>query len=162
VIDEVTQKLVEVQQQLAPYIITLSGEERKSLMKTSDKTISFVTKSNDYSKSNPEFIPNFMEVDQFNANFDNYTALQPLMKFAEQICSSINDTTLMNGSEALSASLQYYNFVKQADKNSIKNAKEIYADLSVRFTGRKTKKQDSLKVKDDGSQKDDTAALKVA
>ena len=162
VMDQVSQKLSEVQQLLAPYVVSLSDEERKTLAKTSDKTISFVTKSNDYSKSNPEFVPNFMEVDQFNVSLGNYIALQPVMKFADQICSSLNDTALMSGSEAFTSSLQYYNFVKQADRNSVKNAKEIYADLSVRFTGRKTKKPDSVKVKDDGSQNGDAATLKAA
>lgn len=161
VIDEATQKLIELQQLLSPYVVTLSAEERKSLAKTSDKTISFVTKSNDYSKSNPEFVPNFTDVDQFDVHLNNYTELMPVMKLANQVCSSLNDTTLMNGSNALNASLQYYNFVKQADRNNVKNAKEIYADLSVRFTG-KRKKQDGAKLKDDGTQKGDTTALKAA
>jgi len=162
VIDEVAQKISEVQQLLTPYVITLSDEERRSLIKTSDKTISFVTKSNEYSKSNPEFIPNFMEVDQFNSNLDNYTSLLPVMKLANQLCGNLNDTTLMNGSDAFSASLQYYNFVKQADKNNVTNAKEIYADLSVRFTGRKTKKKEAAKLKDDGTHKSETTELKAA
>lgn len=155
-------KLLEVQQLLAAYVVTLNDEARKTVIKTSDKTISFVTKANDYSKSNPEFVPNFMEVDQFNVNLANYTSVQPLMKVANQVCGSLSDTSLINGSEALTASLQYYNFVKQADRNSVKNAKEIYSDLSVRFTARKTKKPDTVQMKDDGSQKGDAAGLKVA
>ncbi len=38
-----------------------------------------------------------------------------------------------SGSEAYTAALQYYNFVKQADKNNVPAAKPVYEDLAQRF-----------------------------
>ena len=46
---------------LNPYLQGLSEEERVSYSKMKDKSRAFVEKADAYSKSNPEFLPQFMD-----------------------------------------------------------------------------------------------------
>lgn len=55
------EKLKELRELLAPYLVTLTLEDRKSLPKMSDKTLAFVSKTAEYVKSNPKLIPPMME-----------------------------------------------------------------------------------------------------
>ncbi len=124
---------------LAPYIVPLTTEEREQIPKTSDKTIAFVTKTFDYTGTNPEFVPNFMNTAEFKTDVDNYNTLKPLLTQANQLVNNIQDTAMISGSEAFISALQYYNFVKQGEKNNVQNAKAIYEDLAVRFPGTRKK-----------------------
>lgn len=133
VITEVTTKLNEIITAINPYITPLSEEERKRLPKMSDKTVAFVTKAKDYLVTNPQFAPNFMEQDVLNNELANVNALNPLLQLAMQIANNLSDTIMSSGSDAYTTALQYYNFVKQADKNNVPGAKPVYDDLAQRF-----------------------------
>lgn len=120
---------------LLPYLHALTPDERRTLPNMSAKTISFVNKAEGYSTSNPEFAPAFMQVAEFSKDMLLVGQLKPVLDIREHLCSNLDDTSMLDGSEAYMEALMYYNSVKMAAKTGQPNARPIYDDLSVRFPG---------------------------
>jgi hypothetical protein len=139
-IKQVMEYLSKIQEVLKPYLIALSPDERQRMLKMGDKTVSFVDKTLDYVKSNPEFVPTYMNVLEFEKDATAVKNLMSMLNPVVQIEQGINDTEMLAGSEAYTAALIYYNSVKQAAKNNIPNAAAIYDDLSKRFDGQGKRK----------------------
>lgn len=140
---KVTDALKIVEDTLKPYLIALTPTERKKNLKMGDKTIPFVEKVAEYAKSNPEFVPVFMNVQNLEIDLKAVDDLTKILRPAEQITMGINDTKLASGGEAYSNALMYYNSVKQAAKNNIPSAKTIFEDLKKRFEKIRAKKADT-------------------
>ena len=136
VLQSILKLIADLQTALAPYVITLTPTDRKTLLKMSDKSVAFVTKTLDYTKSNPEFNPSFLSVPDMQIDADAVNQLQPLLNKVQQIADNLDDSVMLSGSEAYVAALLYYNNVKQAMKGNVPNAKTIYDDLSQRYSGR--------------------------
>jgi len=118
---------------LKPYLIALSKEERKKLPKMGDRTIPFVEKVIEYATAQPEFVPPYMDIPELKNDFNAVTTLNQVYRPLNQIDSNLNDTLLLSGSEAYKAALQFYNYVKQAAKNNVPDAKVIFEELKKRF-----------------------------
>lgn len=134
-LSQVMEALQKVDNILKPYIIALTVAERKAYPKMSDKTYPFVEKVLDYSKTNSEFVPNFLNVPEMAIDFQAVMDLQSVFRVLEQIYQNVSDTMLLAGSEAYLAALTYYNTVKQGAKMNVPNAKAIHEDLRKRFEG---------------------------
>ena len=134
VIDRVTEKLQECQTALAPYLQAITADERMSLFKMGNKTVATVQKIKSYMQTNPEFIPGYMNSDEFLKDEKLVTQLQPVMNLAKQLTDNTEDTMMLAGSEAIMGALLYYGQVEEAKKKGINSARPIYDDLSARFT----------------------------
>jgi hypothetical protein len=139
VLTDLITKLNAIHLAIAPYIVPLTVEERKTMLKMNDKTEAFVRKVGDYTVHNPEFVPSYMNADDFKMNFDNVFGIDPVLSLVSQLFNNLSDTAMTNGSGALGNALIYYNNVKQADKLGVTNARAIYQDLQQRFPGRPKK-----------------------
>ncbi|RED92434.1 hypothetical protein [Marinoscillum furvescens] len=135
-IEKVKAALSEIQSTLAPFIVALSAEQRKSLPKMSDGTEPFVEKVLDYAEDSPEFVPPYLNTDELKKDFALTQQLMPVLRTVEQLASNLSDTTMLAGSEAYVTALSYYNSVKMASKMNIPGAKTIHEDLKRRFAKR--------------------------
>jgi hypothetical protein len=133
--------LGEVQTILKPYLIALTPEDRKELPKMSDKTTPFVEKALEYAKSNPEFAPAYLNINELSIDVKAVSDLTSVARPVEMLNDNLNDTILLSGSEAYTAALTFYNSIKQAAKMNVPNAKPIYEDLKKRFEGQGRKKE---------------------
>ena len=133
VMSDVMTKLNEVSTALLPYLIALSPEERRDLPKMSDKTIPFVEKTLDYTESDPQFAPPYMNKEELANDMKVHGQLTELFRFVQQLDSNLDDTTMEAGAESYVNALSYYNSVKQAAKINVPGAKTIYDDLRKRF-----------------------------
>ncbi|MCS5489300.1 hypothetical protein [Algoriphagus limi] len=127
--------LEQVQQILAPYVIALTPDQRKTIPKMSDGTEPFVGKVIEYAESYPQFLPPFVDKGEFDKDWEAISGLLPLLRLCTQIQDTLSDTTMLAGSEAYISALSYYNSVKQAAKVNVPDAKAIYEDLRKRFNG---------------------------
>ena len=122
-----------IRKTLERYLISLTPEQRKRLAKMSDGTEPFVSKVLDFSESDTEFNPPFMDVAELRKDLEVYTQLYPLYIASKQLANELSDTSMLAGSEAYVASLSYYNSVKMGAKMNVNGAKAIYDTLSKRF-----------------------------
>jgi hypothetical protein len=125
---------------LQPILIALEAGDKKNLAKIGEKSISFVDKVTQYAKTNPEFLPPFINADELKKDFEAFTVLNNFLRPLNQITKNLDDTATLCGSEAILAALGYYNSVGQAKKMGVPNAATIYEDLSQRFEAQKAKK----------------------
>lgn len=143
VIIEVTKKLTECREALAPYIFGLTEKERQDLFKMGDKTVATVQKVQSYVTTNPEFIPSYMQINEFSKDVKVTSQLTPLHNLAFQLASDMDDTRMLAGSEALAEALLYYGSVREAASKGVPQAKPIYDDLIERFIKRRKKKDEN-------------------
>ena len=125
--------LQQVQGLLAPYVVALTPEQRKTIPKMSDGTEPFVDKVMDYAVNNAEFLPPFVNQGELQKDWNATSSLLPLLRMVDQIHDTMSDTAMLAGSEAYKGALSYYNSVKQAAKMNAPDAKAIYEDLRKRF-----------------------------
>jgi hypothetical protein len=125
--------LQQVQGLLAPYVVALTPEQRKTIPKMSDGTEPFVDKVMDYAVNNSEFLPAFVSLGELQKDWNATSGLMPLLRMVDQIQDTMSDTAMLAGSEAYKGALSYYNSVKQAAKMNAPDAKAIYEDLRKRF-----------------------------
>ena len=136
VIDAVKAKLQQCKTELAPYLQSLTAEERMELFKMGNKTVATVQKTKSYVVTNPEFVPSYMDTAEFLKDESVVSQLNPIANLASQLTSDVSDTVMLSGSEALQSAMLYYGQVKEAHKKGVTTAKPIYEDLSERFAKR--------------------------
>lgn len=136
IINEVTEKLTICRTLLEPYLFGLTAEERQELFKMGNKTVATVQKVQSYVVTNPEFVPGYMQTDEFTKDVVVVTQLTPLQNMAYQLASDLDDTRMLAGSEALAEALMYYSSVRDAARRGIPQSKPIYDELKERFTKR--------------------------
>ncbi|MGV8879207.1 MAG: hypothetical protein ACOH2A_09265 [Sphingobacteriaceae bacterium] len=118
---------------LQPFLLALTPEDRHRILKMSDKSVAFVSKTLQYAESSPEYAPPYLKISNLQVDVEAVQQLTSLEQPAESLIMQLNDTIMAAGSEAFSAALMYYNSVKRASEENVPGAKAIYEDLKVRF-----------------------------
>ena len=136
---KITDAIQELNADLKPLLVKLTADQRHLIPKMGDGTVAFVSKTALYAKTNPEFIPAFMNVEDMNIDLEAIQTLLPMAKELEHILAMLEDTLMLCGSEAFIAALMYYQSVKSAAKNNIPDAEGICNDLGERFPKRPKK-----------------------
>jgi hypothetical protein len=107
-----------------------------------DKTLSFVEEAKDYAHQYPQLCPSYLDLKKFDTDMSDATGLRMVHIAAKQLSDSIDDMTMVAGSEAYQAALVFYKAAKAAAEQNIPGAKEVYADLKARFPRKRSKKED--------------------
>ena len=136
VISDVQTHLDAIKGMLQPYLLSLTPDERKTMLRMADKTVAFVTKTTDYATNNAAFVPSFVDLAELKQDAAGMTSLTPLRQQFEQLALDTDSTVMIAGSEAYGNSLTVYGNIKFLAKNKQPGAQSAYDELSVRFPGR--------------------------
>lgn len=117
------------------FLISLTDDQRKDGLKLGDKTVSFLEKFRTYVGTDPQFLPSYLDLTEFNKDYSLLKDLSELVKITTQLLQKLEDTYTEAGIEALTVALVYYNSVKAAAKNGTTGAQAIYEDMKKRFPG---------------------------
>ena len=101
-------------QQKLPFLISLTQDERKSLYKTGPNSLSFVENALQAAQDNPDIFPKSFDVTEFGSDVDLFADMTAINTLVSQLASSIDDTRMATGSEAMTEATQVYNYVKTA------------------------------------------------
>ncbi len=138
--DAILTKLNEVKT-LLPFLINLTGEEKTAIPKMGERSIPFVDKSLGYALSNTNLVPPYLNVAELKKDVELVKNLEPVYQLIEQLASAVDGTYTALGSEAYTASLTFYNTVRDAAKRNVPGSSAIYEDLKTRFPGRPFKEK---------------------
>lgn len=127
---------------IAPFLINLTMDERKSLAKLGDKGYTFVNKGNEYLRLNATPTPPYLDKAAIDTDLKGYDTLRQVLQVISPTIEALQDSMTLAGSEALGGVLTFYNYIKGAAKAGVPGAQPIYEDLSTRFPGRKSKNGD--------------------
>ena len=133
VLTEVETAVATIKNKLEPYLVSLTPEERRDMVKMSDKTFPFVEKTLNYAESVPKFAPPYMNVAELKVDFTAVKDLSSILNPLLEVTSNLEDSKMVSGGEAYVSALAYCNSVKLAAKMDIPDAKPIYDDLKQRF-----------------------------
>ena len=136
VIDDVQTHLDAIKNLLEPYLLSLTPEERKTMLRMGDKTVAFVTKTAEYATTTPAFVPAFVDLAELKQDVAGINALAPLRRQLEQLALDTDSTVMVAGGEAYGNALTVYANIKFMAKNKQLGAQAAYDALSVRFPGR--------------------------
>ncbi|MBL0743829.1 hypothetical protein [Chryseolinea lacunae] len=114
-------------------LITLTTKQRQQLAKMGDGSLPFTEKAADYAKRNPEFLPSYIKLEEFETDLLAARQLNHIYQLLSQLVTQIDDSMLASGSEAYLAARTYYASVKAAAKAHVAAAKVVEADLAERF-----------------------------
>ncbi|MGM0531580.1 MAG: hypothetical protein ACQER7_09525 [Bacteroidota bacterium] len=129
----------DLRRKLAPYLVELSNENKKEMLKLGDKSLAFVTKARDWARSNPKLVPPYGDLDEFNRDFEAYKKLKEFVKLLKPLVNDLEDTIMKLGNEIYKESLVYYGYMEGAADAEVEDAREAYMDLKERFPGRGSK-----------------------
>ncbi len=130
-IQEIKAALQTIQKKL-PFLITLTTEERRKLVKMGDKSLAFVNNSVTAAQSNRDILPASFGVEELVRDYQLTTALTEILTSMRQLTEQVDDTLLAVGSDAMSSSLTVYDYVKTAAKKT-PGLKTIAEQLGERF-----------------------------
>jgi hypothetical protein len=139
VLSQAHTKLQEAQALLAPYLLALTADERHTIPKMGEKTVSFVEKAFTLAKENPNLLPSFLALDDFAIDFADARGLLAVHNLLRQLQEGVADTQMTAGSEAYQAALVFYKAVKVAAEQNIPGARAVNEELKARFPSSKRK-----------------------
>lgn len=136
VVEQVKQLYSQANAILAPYLISLTNDQKAILPKMGEKSIPFVTKAAEYLSIPTTPTPPYIDATELKIDISAYETLRQIRQVAAPTLEMLDDTMLLCGSEAYIAVLAFYNYLKGASKMNVPGAKTIFDDLSTRFPGR--------------------------
>jgi hypothetical protein len=138
-IQQIRQQISGILTTLQPFVTALTPQERQSLLKMGDKSLTFVEKAHDYAHDNPNLVPGFLDMTAFDVDFADAHGLWSVLTLVKQLQETLEDTVMVAGSEAYHGALAFYHNTQAAAKQDVPGAKAIYEDLKTRFPRGKRK-----------------------
>lgn len=118
---------------LLPFAVTLPPDEKDALPGTGVKNNEFISKAYEYAKKNPDLVPQFLDMAEFEKDAILTGQLQVLKDHMVPLLDKLSDTHMLAGSEAYNAARVFYHHVKNAAKMNVPGASAIAKELGKRF-----------------------------
>lgn len=134
----VTQMVADIALETRNLQVPMSKAEIKPLPKIADGRIPFVEKVAQYAVSNPEFLPPFANVPEFQTDFKAFKDLREIVRPMRQVLDGLENSMYVSGSEAYEFARDYYKMVKHAAEMGVPGAQTIYDDLRVLFEAKES------------------------
>jgi len=101
-----------------PFLIDLTPEDRRALLKMGDKSRAFVSGSLALASQNAEFLPRSFDVSEMRRDVELYEQLAAILIPLSQLQELMDDTLMELGSEAYAAALVVYQYAKSSGQGS--------------------------------------------
>ncbi len=136
--EAVMQAIATIREKL-PFLIDLTTEERRTMLKMGDKSRAFVSKALEVGTQNPDFLPRAFNLEEMRRDVELYEALYSVLLSLTQLQELVDDTCIAAGSEAYTAALAIYNYAKAS--GDVTGLDAVIDEMGRRFTRRSRKKQ---------------------
>ena len=123
---------VDTIKQKMPFLVNLTPDERKTILKTGANSLSFVQNALQAAQNNPDILPKSFDTDEFGSDVSLLATLTDINSAVAQLLSEIDDTRMAVGSEAMGEAVDVYNYVKAAAKKT-PGLKPVADQLGERF-----------------------------
>jgi hypothetical protein len=140
--DEILRDLENIKAKL-PFLIDLSADEKQSMAKFGDKSRAFITKALELANLNKGAIPADLDLNEMKKDVELMLSLYPVLKSMDILYEKINDTYFAAGSEAYSAGLHIYLYLKAANI-ATGGLDDVLDDLGKRFVRKASKNKANL------------------
>jgi hypothetical protein len=139
VVQSVRAHIAAINAELNPYLPDISADMMDGMPKMADGREPFVGKALEFSETNPQFNPPYLDVPELRKDLKTYRDLTPIFYELEQVTNRVRVAYTAAGSEAYVAALTFYNTVKQAVKVGLAAAKPLFEALRPLFEKKRPK-----------------------
>lgn len=108
-----------------PFLIDLTPDENRSLLRIGDKTEAFVRRALDVAERNPEMLPGSFDLEEMRADVDLYFQLQAVDWALTQFKELVSDTAGAVGEDAYRSALEIYNYAKLGSAEGLDELREL-------------------------------------
>lgn len=133
VLDKVNAKLQECYNELKPFCVELTPDQREELPKLGVRNTGKVSSITNEMNVAPEYAPIMFNMAEVNKDFKVVSVLAPISTQVTNLQMMVSDTLILAGSEAFQGCLEYYNSVKYFAAKNDPKAKAIFERLSPMF-----------------------------
>lgn len=83
-----------------PFLVDLTPEERRTMLKMGDKSRAFVSKALEVATQNPNFLPRSFDLEEMRRDLALFESLYPVFLSLTQLQELVDDTCIASASEA--------------------------------------------------------------
>ena len=116
----------------APFLIDLRSEQRKTMVRYSDKDLGFILKALAIAEQHPEILPPSFNLDAMRRDVDALNKLTTMLQGLTRITGLFEDSRYAAGSESEGHALTVYQFIKTHHALT-GELEEAVADLGKQF-----------------------------
>ncbi|BAY79679.1 Methyl-accepting chemotaxis protein [Nostoc sp. DSM 114161] len=139
----VMQAIATIREKL-PFLIDLTPEDRRTMLKMGDKSRAFVSKALEVATQNPNFLPRSFDLEEMRRDLEIYEDLYPVLLSLTQLQELVDDTCIAAASEAYGAALAVYSYAKAS--GDVAGLDAVIDEMGRRFNRRSKKKQPEVPV----------------
>jgi len=123
-------------EKLHPHLLSLVPDERREMAKMGPRTSDFVNSTMGYMRAMPQYLPGFVDIEEFQRDLDAVRLLRAFQHQLDQCGDMVGDSLMLAGSEAYAAALSCYDALKTAAKHGSPEAVAAVSDLAERLPQR--------------------------
>ncbi|MDR1562043.1 MAG: hypothetical protein LBS54_02995 [Dysgonamonadaceae bacterium] len=135
--EEVINELVDLvnvsREIIEPYCAVLKQKERKSLFGYGTKSYGFIEKSCAMAADHPQFLPLYLSVEKFQNNYGDVYRKRHLLQDIGLYEQQVDDSLRISSDAAYRDALAFYNTLKEAAKQGVEDAQELFDELKPYF-----------------------------
>jgi hypothetical protein len=123
-----------------PFLVDLTAEQRKKLLKMGDGSRGFVSKAQELVQQHSDFLPRSIDAEQMLRNAELWKEMEGMLLAIDQLQELMDDTYVALSSQAYSDALTIYQYAK-----AIKNTgtlEQSVVDMGKRFAKQGSKKKE--------------------
>ncbi|GAB3388366.1 hypothetical protein [Lysobacter fragariae] len=118
---------------LDPLLVALVPQQRRRVVRMGDGSEAFVRKALDVATQNQDLMPRNFDLDEMRRDLESHDALNSRLIRLAVLMEKASDTDVALGSDAMTAALQAYHFLKSAGKGE--GVDTLRQMLGERFEG---------------------------
>ncbi|MEH2073938.1 MAG: hypothetical protein V7K57_06030 [Nostoc sp.] len=141
--EAVMQAIATIREKL-PFLVDLTTEERRTMLKMGDKSRAFVSKALEVATQNPNFLPRSFDLEEMRRDLTLFESLYPVLLSLTQLQELVDDTCIASASEAYAAALAVYSYAKAS--GDVTGLDGVIDEMGRRFNRRSKKKQPEVPV----------------
>ncbi|MEH2464573.1 hypothetical protein [Nostoc sp.] len=141
--EAVMQAIATIREKL-PFLVDLTTDERRTMLKMGDKSRAFVSKALEVATQNPNFLPRSFDLEEMRRDLKLFEALYPVLLSLTQLQELVDDTCIASASEAYAAALAVYSYAKAS--GDVTGLDGVIDEMGRRFNRRSKKKQPEVPV----------------
>jgi len=111
----------------------MTEAQRRRLLGSGVRRFGFIVKTFELASDNQDFVPPFLDMQNFADLIDEINATRNIVVSLEQLLRTYNDVLLVAGDDAFRLALMYYTSVRDAARRGVPGAQAIFRTLELFF-----------------------------
>ncbi len=116
-------------------MVNLTPEKRRQYGRIANQNKLLVDKAKRFMEQHPHFIPNFLDKEEFDRDYNTRKQVEDRVKLLENVTQQLLDTKTLLDHDNYTNALSFYRMVRYLAGENEVGAKPVYEDMKVLFKG---------------------------